>query len=286
MSEQKSMIRLDKGDPTDFPICMIVTGEQGTGKSFNVAAAYPDYLYVQSRPTALANLADWIKKNPDEAKKRGMKIPEYRQTVNPDAGLLKKNGFKVYDWWVQFWNWWYVESKAGRIPYPGVVIDEENNFLDAIYLELKQPDNEHTGGDGFAAINLTKEAAALPLIANRLTRKGQISIYHWDGISYVLDGDGNPTHEVQYPAGPATPIGTMRREHSQKFDAVWQLLATGMRGNMPTREFLIQPSTNEIRKPGFGTKQAKIRIDDKKNLREVLAELKAKELEQAEENRG
>ena len=273
----KQMLKVDKKRPVEFPYCWMFTGEQGVGKSHNVGCAWPEYFYLQSRPTALANLEDWILKNQKDASKRGITLPKTRMTKNPMAGIVGK--FEIYPWWCEFWNAWYEDGRAGKNELPGSVCDEENNFIDAIYNELKKSES-----DGFEVIRMTKEAAMLPLMAARQTGKGHIAIYHWDGISYVMDKEGKPTSTIAYPAGPATAVGTQKRELTQLFDGCWQLVALGSAGSMPRREIYTQPSTNEIRKPGFAKCPAKIPLDDTTDLRKILADLRSKSLVVAPEN--
>lgn len=294
--KQLGFIKLDKKKPADSPVCGIITGRPGVGKSFNIGTLYPDYLFVQSRPTALANLDDWIRTHRVEAEKRGIKLPEYRMTIVPEEGNRLRPPGKDEDqeerwvpaskwspvkWWLEFWNSMYEAGKD--VPYPGFVIDELNNYLDAMYLYLSRTTSGKRKRDIPGYLKMLEQQ---PLICARKLGKGLISIMHWVDIKYVEpeEDEDKPEKpnvgEVLYPAGPAYPIGTMRLGCTQRYDHCWELI----RASETKLEFNIQPGKNEVRKPGFGLTQPKITLDKNTNLRDFISELKSSQAQTTERN--
>ena len=243
-------IVLDERDPLSYPPSAIIAGNLGLGKSGAVGSAFPDYLALQTNPVAFAGLADLIRiqraKAGSEKAAEIYKLPD-RKTVpiefNPDGE--QKAG--VWKWTKQMLWLWCEESRAGRNPYAGLIIDEFSTLLDWMFREIKA---KYGKGDpdrmSFAAIGEVKEFCLWLTKIPQATGKGLICVSHWaekqvHEIGALGPGQRSPKFGMlKYPAGPAFPIGTMIREVCKEFDLVWKLELDGT-----DRYFRCQPESDE-----------------------------------------
>lgn len=202
--------------------CLVLTGGQGVGKSFEAASAFHDWLFFQTSLDTHEAIHDYTRKCPAEAAARGVKVPkDFRVLVDDrdQRGDPKTNWFK---WYKEKLYTISMARRAGKFPWPGIVWDEYNTLLDWIQRSIERPANK--AGAGIVGYDGQDELINLLEWTHQVraeTGIGMVFVMHWDEPR-IWD-KGPKVGTLQYPGRPQTPFGRYSPILTKDASAVWQL---------------------------------------------------------------
>ena len=266
----------------DLPPSVVLYGPPGAGKSFEMARAFPNSLYIQSSPSILHAYAHYAQL------KGGMKVPD---RVTLDEKMVAQNfGGSTVTAVLTVVEKFVAASDAGTNPYEGIVWDEWNVLCERMYAELKtDPWGKFKGRSGniniFAVMDAFKTIHRSVLSVARRTRKVTGFVAHHQAPR-IDEDDNSPTKgSIKWQGGPKMPLGLSDQmvELCADADVVLQLVVQDpkagnlLEGGAPQaqgaqRIFLTALDTKWFRKVrGFGVQaEEPLDVAQGKGLRELL----------------
>lgn len=266
----------------DLPPSVVLYGPPGAGKSFEMARAFGNALYVQSSPSILHAYAHYV-----HLSGKG-KVPD-RITLD-EKTVAQHYGGSTVTAVLTVVEKFVAASDAGTNPYEGLVWDEWNVLCERMYAELKtDPWGKFKGRSGnvniFAVMDAFKTIHRSVLSVSRRTRKMVGFVAHHQAPR-VDEDENSPTRgQIKWPGGPKMPLGLSDQvvEICADADVVLQLVVQDPKaGNLldasaPKQEgaqrlFLTALDTKWFRKVrGFGVQaEEPLDVAQGKGLRELL----------------
>ena len=272
---------IDNFSVLDLPPSVVLYGPPGAGKSFEMARAFGNALYVQSSPSILHAYAHYV-----QLSGKG-KVPD---RITLDEKTVAQNfGGSTVSAVLTVVEKYIAASDAGKNPYEGIVFDEWNVLCERMYAELKlDPWGKFKGRSGniniFAVMDGFKTIHRSVLSVARRTRKMVGFVAHHQAPR-VDEDDNSPTKgSIKWPGGPKMPLGLSDQvvELCADADVVLQLVVQDAKaGNLleggtqqqgAQRMFLTALDTKWFRKVrGFGVQaEEPLDVAQGKGLRELL----------------
>jgi hypothetical protein len=201
---------------------LIVTGGEGSGKSTEVAAAFPDWLFYKTRVDTHRGLEDYIATYPEQAKARGIVMPKSVRTLVDDRDERGNPRTNWIAWFRETVYKWSMAAQAGKFPWPGIVIDEANTLLGWMQQSL----DRKLRGEGLPGYPGQDEMIKLITWLHQVrsaTGIGFVLVHHWNEPR--LFEDGPKRGQVQHPGQPKVPVGRYGEFVTKDASAVWQVVA-------------------------------------------------------------
>lgn len=274
-------IPLDTSDILAIPPSLVVYGEPGTGKSTEMARAFPGVMYVQSSPTILHAYADYAKKHPE----LGWQVP-IRVTFDD---VVKSLGGSPTGALVSIIDTYIKSCDLPQPPFKGIVFDEWNTILERVFAELKtDPWGKFKGRGGglniFAVFDYFKSIHRSALSISRRTRRMVGFVAHHQTPKWDEDENSQTRGQLKWAGGPKMPMGLSDQmaELCAEADIVVQLVvrapgaALSLDGKPPPTEvqrvFLTQADPKWFRKVrGFGVAAEEVLdLAKQQGLRELV----------------
>lgn len=266
----------------DLPPSVVLYGPPGVGKSFEMARAFSNALYIQSSPSILHAYAHYAQL------KGGLKVPD-RVTLD-EKTVAQHYGGSTVTAVLTVVEKFIAAADAGTNPYEGVIWDEWNVLCERMYAELKtDPWGKFKGRSGniniFAVMDAFKTVHRSVLSVSRRTRKVTGFVAHHQAPR-IDEDDNSPTKgSIKWQGGPKMPLGLSDQmvELCADADVVLQLVVQDPKmGNLleggnaqkqgAQRTFLTALDTKWFRKVrGFGVQaEEPLDVAQGKGLRELL----------------
>lgn len=274
-------IPVDDFDVLSVPPSVVLYGPPGVGKSFEMARAFPRVLYVQSSPSILHALADYVAKT-----KKGA-IPE-RVTLDERTVAQHFNNSTITAV-VTIVERYIAACDSGKAPWEGIVFDEWNTLCERMFAELKaDPWGKFKGRSGavniFAVMDAFKGIHRSVISLARRTRKVVGFVSHHQSPK-VDEDDNSPTKGlIKWRGGPKMPMGLSDQmvELCADADVVLQLMVEEVKGDLMAgtavpagttkRSFLTALDEKWFRKVrGFVDPVEPLDVTNGHGLRELLA---------------
>lgn len=207
---------------------LIFYGEPGTGKSTQVARAFPQALYVQTQLDILRAAEDWVRNRPNQWPQGPSGNESGRQLFGADSKILFPNKLTLDERSVTevYGGWWHVAVNAivskfiaactaGTNPYSALVFDEWNKICAMVYTEFQQdPYGQYKEKSG--KINIFKVMTGFQLWHNQVIATGRITgrvlglVAHAQSPRYYdsdMDRGSRNFGELKVHGGPQMPVG-------------------------------------------------------------------------------
>jgi len=197
---------IDSQDVLSLPPCVVLYGPPGAGKTFEMARAFSNTLYIQSSPSILHAYAHYVKVNPDKK----LRLPT-RVTLD-EATVAKHYGGSIEAAIIGVAEQFIAACDRNDCPYEGIVFDEWNTLCERLYAELKEDRwNRYKGRNGklniFAVMDGFKAIHRAILSIARRTRRMVGFVSHYQGPKWDEDPESPTRGQLKWPGGPQMPMG-------------------------------------------------------------------------------
>lgn len=275
-------IPLDTSEILSLPPSVVLYGLPGGGKSFEMARAFPNVLYVQSSPSILHAVAHYAQMHPGKISR----IPD-RITIDERFAAQHYGGSTIAAVVDVIERFMQIAAKPD-CPYEGIVFDEWNVLCERMFQELKlDPWGKFKGRSGainiFAVMDAFKVIHRSAISLARKTRKVVGFVCHYQTPKIDEDENSPTKGAIKWPGGPKMPMGLSDQvvEICADADVVLQLVVKDTQGNLLDAEankaagqrvFLTQLDSKWFRKVrGFNVEKEEILdLSQGKGLRELL----------------
>lgn len=261
-------LKLDVTDVIEKPPSIILYGVSGSGKSSEMARAFPNCLFVQTNATVLRPYQTFLDANPDIAEKEGLKMPN-RVTI-PKVHPVSGEPLDPRPSMQTILDKYTAASKAGINPYDGIIFDEWTELSFRCF-EAIQADPQY-GKNNYARIDAIKELhyqlAALPQHTNSVLGL----VCHELEPVFDMAGELSPTKgRLRYRGGPRMAVKSLTHEISSAMDIVLRILIEDdITGQASERSYITDVRKEWISKiRSFG-----LQPKEKLGLRRILATAK------------
>lgn len=198
---------------------LIVYGHPGYAKSFTVAKAMSDALWLVTRKSNVSFYNSWLRANPEEARQLGCQpidrsiISVAKLVAGSEGDITRADVRGTVDDLVKGY---VAKANRGETKVRGIVIDELSVMAKWTFEALKD-----TEKNGFEVISKIKDWVGGLCEISELTGLPLAFICHQKDPSYWEDGPkkGN----LKYKGGPAMPVGSMIGDVCALPDAVFQM---------------------------------------------------------------
>ncbi len=185
---------------------VVIFGPAGAGKTFQMASAFQNCLYVQTSPGILRAYADWVAKHPELK----WKVPAY---ITFDENYVRSHGGGSWTMCLVDILTKYIAACDNKTsPYEGIVFDEWSTLCERIFAELKtDPWGKFKGRGGnlniFAVFDAFKGIHRSAVSLSRRTRKMAGFVSHAQ-MPKIDEEDNSPNRGgIKWRGGPKMPMG-------------------------------------------------------------------------------
>lgn len=201
-------LTLDTFDVLSSAPSVVIYGVAGGGKTFQMASAFQNALYIQTSPSILRAFADWVKKHPELK----WKVPQH---LTFDEGYVMTHGGSWTMCLIDIMTKYLAACDAGTNPYDGIIFDEWSTICENVFAEAKtDPWGKFKGRNGklniFAVFDFFKDVHRNALAIGRRSRKMVGFVSHAQ-MPKMVDDDGMATKglngNLKWRGGPKMPMG-------------------------------------------------------------------------------
>lgn len=201
-------LAIDTSNVLDSAPSVVIFGVAGGGKTFQMASAFQNSLYVQTSPGILRAFADYVAKHPELK----WKVP---QRITFDESYVMTHGGSWTMCLLEIIKLYLGACDAGKNPYEGLIFDEWSTICERIFAELKlDPWNIFKGRGGklniFAVFDYFKGIHRSALAIGRRSRKMVGFVSHAQ-MPKLVDDDGiavkGTRGTIKWRGGPKMPMG-------------------------------------------------------------------------------
>lgn len=184
---------------------VVIFGVAGGGKTFQMASAFQNSLYIQTSQSILRAYADWCEKHPELK----WKVPAH---ITFDENYVREHGGSWTGCLIDIMTKYLAATDAGKSPYEGIIFDEWSTLCERIFAELKtDPWGKFKGRNGniniFAVFDAFKSIHRSALSLGRRSRKMVGFVSHAQ-MPKIEDDDASPNKGgIKWRGGPKMPMG-------------------------------------------------------------------------------
>lgn len=197
---------------------MIIYGHTGVGKTYITAQVMSDALWIVTRKSNLGGYHTWLRNNPEDAAKLGLKpiesVVQVPRMLPNEVGALQPTDVRALI--KELVTAYVKKAMTGETKVRGIVFDELSVLSKWVYDGIKK-----TERNGFEVIAKIKEWVGELCEISAVTELPMAFICHSKDPAFWEEGQKRG--QIKYKGGPAMPVGTMIAEVCALPDAVLQV---------------------------------------------------------------